>query len=508
MKHGRTTQWNLRTSVLSYLLPMALVSFVPGAFGTHAEKVDHKDELSDEAIADAIEDQFLFDHSVDPNKVDVSVTAGVAELTGEVSHLLARDRAATIAEMVKGVRSVSNRLTIRPSEWRDDAAIRDAVAAALARDPATDAYELDVSVHRGSVTLSGEVESWAERNLSETVAKSVHGVTSVRNAIDVDVESNRLDTEIRPEIEKRLEWDVLVNDGLIDVAVVDGRVELSGIVGSASEKRRARTNAWVAGVRAVDDSGLEVQWWAQNDALREHKYVSRTDHEIAQAVHAAAVYDPRVASFDIRSKVDQGWVTLRGTVDNLKAKNAAEDIARHTVGVVGVTNRLKVRTIETRADEAIETEIKTALLNNPTTDSYEILVSVDDGRAVLSGMVDGPYEEAVAESVASKVRGVTHVRNFLMTPSEMPIRDYPWSWPDVWLAPRPTDEQIHSRIQDEFFWSPFVDGDDVSVEVQDAVATLHGTVQNWHEYRAAAENALEGGAQTVVNRLTVAPSIQ
>ncbi len=53
------------------------------------------------------------------------------------------------------------------------------------------------------------------------------------------------------------------------------------------------------------------------------------------------------------------------------------------------------------------------------------------------------------------------------------------------------------------FWSPFVDGDKVTVSVDDGVATLSGTVEDWSEHGAAIENARDGGATRVVDRLRV-----
>ena len=478
---------------------MVFMTGLPSAIG------DPANDLPDQDIADAVENELHSDAIVNSNRIDVNVVEGVAELTGTVSNLLARERSTRIAEMVKGVRTVSNRLDVAPGIVRSDDQIREAVENALFSDPATDAYELDVAVIDGVATLSGTVDSWSEKALSEDVAKSVRGVRELRNEIDIELASNRADYEILPEVRERLKWDVLVNDGLIDVAVNDGRVELHGVVGSAAERRRARRDAWVAGVRSVDDS-LEVLWWSQKSDLRADKYVPRDDHDVAQAIHVASIYDPRLSSFNIRTEVEDGWVTLRGKVDNLKAKRAAEQLARHTVGVLGVTNRLKVRTEGTPADGAIADRVESALLANPTTDAYEIMVSVDDGRVRLSGMVDDPYQKSAAESVAAGVRGVSQVDNFLVTPVEYPIRELPWAWPDVWRAPPPPDEVVREQIQEEFFWSPFVDGEDIDVEVKDSVATLRGTVQSWYEYRAAEQNAIDGGARSVVNRLTLETS--
>jgi osmotically-inducible protein OsmY len=77
-----------------------------------------------------------------------------------------------------------------------------------------------------------------------------------------------------------------------------------------------------------------------------------------------------------------------------------------------------------------------------------------------------------------------------------------------WYQYRPrypvkSDRQIKENIQDELFWSPFVDADDVEVTVEDGRATLTGTVGSWSEYGAAQDNAYEGGAVTVDNNLVV-----
>jgi len=59
------------------------------------------------------------------------------------------------------------------------------------------------------------------------------------------------------------------------------------------------------------------------------------------------------------------------------------------------------------------------------------------------------------------------------------------------------------KKEDEFFWSPFVDGDDITVQMEDGVAELTGTVDTWSEREAAEENARQGGAVIVDNDLLV-----
>ena len=80
-------------------------------------------------------------------------------------------------------------------------------------------------------------------------------------------------------------------------------------------------------------------------------------------------------------------------------------------------------------------------------------------------------------------------------------------WYDAYEPDQPSagksDWEIEQNIEDEFFWSPFVDGDDITVQVEDGVAHLTGTVDTWSEYEAARENALEGGAVIVDNDLLI-----
>jgi osmotically-inducible protein OsmY len=464
---------------------------------------------SDTEVASAVEHQLLLDEAVDLNDIDITVKQGIVLLTGKVENLLARERATHLAETVRGVRAVSNRVAVKPMPMRLDADVRKDVIDRLLTDPATDSYEVSAKVKDGRVTLTGTVDSWAEKQLCGKVAMGVDGVVDLVNDIDFKPKADRPITEIAPEIRKRLHWSVLVDDGLINVAVKDGKVTLTGVVGSAAEKRLARSKAWVAGVTSVDASNLEVQPWANNPDVRKDKFVKKPDAEIRDAVEWAAMYDPRVLSFNIDPEVRFGWVTLRGTVDNLKAKQAAEDLARHTVGVLGVTNRLKVRTPKMRADTEIAFDVRRALFRDPYTESYEIDVAVKDGTVTLSGTVDSYFERAEAVDLASRVRGVKEVKNRMLVAGAVVYHDphlyFPWH-PAVLAVPVPApqdDDAISREIRSELFWNPFVDSTSINVDVEAGVATLTGTVDTWRDYHAATMDAYQGGAETVVNKLRV-----
>lgn len=473
-------------------------------------------QLTERSIADAVEDEFLFDQIVSFDEVDVSVAEGVVTLSGTVTNLQAKRRAERIAETIKGVRAVLNEVVVSPVEAVSGEALAENVKDALHRNQATDGYDIAVSAaDSGLVTLAGSVDSWAELDLAERVAASVKGVTGIENQIAVEYDTTRADPEIQEEVIQRLRWSTLVQSGMVDVDVTNAVVSLSGTVGSAAEKRMAETLAWVTGVKEVDLSNLEVAEWARNPDMRAGpKEVS--EGTIKQAVHDALVYDPRVISENVDVEVDGRTVILRGVVDNLSARRSAEETARNVTGVLIVENRLKTRLGNDGVidDSTLESAVEAALISDSLVDVSNIDVVVYGGEVRLYGHVDSYFRKARAEDAATEVAGVTSVDNNLtVTNSQQPYVYDPYidSWPDAaypWYDYQPfknrrNDDEIRDDIQAQLWWSPFVDADDVEVTVEDGTATLTGTVNSVMEYRAAVENAYEGGAVWVDNQLSI-----
>jgi osmotically-inducible protein OsmY len=299
-------------------------------------------EPVDREITDAIEYEFSEDPGVAADLIDVRTLDGIVTLTGRVDSLVARDRTERIAAAVKGVRGIVNRIRIL-GPLRTDNEIEEDVNKVLAWDPVTESWEIETEVYGRVVKLRGTVDSWQERKLAASVVKRVPGVKGIDNGITVDYKIKRPDDEIEEEIRGVLRWDVYVDDAPIQVTVDGGHVTLAGIAGSLAQKKRAQSRAWVAGVRSVDASGLQVRWSGPDRRLRAREHVSRPDAEIQDAVTDAFLYDPRVQSFAIDVEAEGGYVTLRGAVDNVKAKWAAADDAWGVVGVWGVDNKIEVR---------------------------------------------------------------------------------------------------------------------------------------------------------------------
>ncbi len=435
-----------------------------------------------------METELLLDAAVASHLIDVSVNEGVVTLSGLVDNLFMQERAVSLTQKVKGVRSVINQIEVRAAE-RPDNEIKQNIESALLFDPATDSYEINVRANNGIVTLTGTVSSWAEKQLAGNVVKGVRGVRRVINNISIDFAEERLDSEIKAEIEKRIESDPYLEAALVNTRVDNGQVTLTGTVGSAAERLIAYNKSWVNGVQAVDNAGLEVEPWAREVNLKATPFQARPDEAVRESVTDAFVYDPRVNSFNIETDVTNGLVTLTGEVDNLKAKKATAADARNTSGVWRVINRIKVRPDELPDDLALGQDVREALKWDPVVDRFDISVVVRNAKVYLGGEVDSYYEREHAADVVSRVNGVVDIENNLAVQPETVAAD---------------DPAIEQNIDRELFWSTLVDSGDVDAEVDNGTATLTGEVDTLQEMRAAVSNAFQGGARSVASRIDVA----
>ena len=70
-------------------------------------------------------------------------------------------------------------------QWISDALITAEVKTALAVEPGVKASEINVDTDRGTVTLHGEVDTPAERQLAVKVTEDIGGVKAIVNQIQV-----------------------------------------------------------------------------------------------------------------------------------------------------------------------------------------------------------------------------------------------------------------------------------------------------------------------------------
>ncbi len=76
-------------------------------------------------------------------------------------------------------------------EYIDDATLTTKVKAAFVKDPLVKAIDVNVDTFKGTVQLSGFVDTAEQRTRAEQVAAGVKGVSSVKNNITLKASANR-----------------------------------------------------------------------------------------------------------------------------------------------------------------------------------------------------------------------------------------------------------------------------------------------------------------------------
>ena len=119
----------------------------------------------------------------------------------------------------------------------------------------------------------------------------------------------------------------------IAVTVEEDAVTLRGTVGSFSQRRAAvRDSRKVDGVHYIYDDLL----------VRLLDAAGRSDAELRGMVLQAIAWDTEAPADLIDVKVQDGWVTLRGTVSWQFQSDAAYDDVASLFGVIGITNDIRV----------------------------------------------------------------------------------------------------------------------------------------------------------------------
>ncbi|HEY4955448.1 MAG TPA: BON domain-containing protein [Gemmatimonadaceae bacterium] len=210
------------------------------------------------------------------------------------------------------------------------------------------------------------------------------------------------DTQLQKDVMDELRWDPSVSEREIAVAVKDGVVTLGGHVQSFAQKRAAEhAVSRVAGVKAV----------AEDILVKLPTSLLRSDTEIAHAAINALKWDTEVPDELLKTKVENGWITLEGAVEFFYQKTAAERSVRFLNGVKGVTNLISVKpgVGTTKVSENIEAALK----RRAEMDAARITVDTRDGKVTLRGSVHSWLELKEAENAAWATPGVWSVEDRL-----------------------------------------------------------------------------------------------
>lgn len=204
---------------------------------------------------------------------DIGVTTvdGSVTLTGQVPSEDIKSLASEIARDTAGVKDLKNEIAVNPaaqpsseSAHIEDLEIRVAILEALTHSRELGGKNIDVKVDNREVTLSGAVESPAQRNGAEQIAQAVSSVAGVTNNLTVTNPQAATEppapsaspADANAELAKRVMFELYQTDAFNTLSMrakaEDGAVTLSGTVRSKAEQLLAeRVAQGVPGVKKV-----------------------------------------------------------------------------------------------------------------------------------------------------------------------------------------------------------------------------------------------------------------
>jgi osmotically-inducible protein OsmY len=138
----------------------------------------------DQEIAEAIINQFKWNYTVPHDKIKIRVEKGWVELKGEVEWEFQREAAKSSIQDLIGVKGISNKISLKEKQV-DASAIKRRIETALKNEAKQEAGKIAVDVIGGTVTLTGDVHSFAEMDDAKWAAWAAPGVSKVKNNLNV-----------------------------------------------------------------------------------------------------------------------------------------------------------------------------------------------------------------------------------------------------------------------------------------------------------------------------------
>ncbi len=251
---------------------------------------DNRSEVGEARMEGSVATAFALNRHLNPFRIQVQVQDRTAILTGTVENGVNRDLAEEVALSIEGIEEVDNQLTVDTDVDQSDAerisfanSFNDATTTATVKSKLlwnrhTQGLDIDVDTSNSVVTLTGEANSDAARELAQRLAENTAGVRDVRNNIVItdqpgtaaqaqqaagEAASEAAEVVSDAWITSKVKSSLLFNRNLdaMDISVMsrNGRVTLSGRVDSDARKQLAiETAGNIRGVESVDAQALRV----------------------------------------------------------------------------------------------------------------------------------------------------------------------------------------------------------------------------------------------------------
>ena len=201
---------------------------------------------TDAQIKRDVQDELIWEPSIDETKIGVSVEDGVVTLSGEVDSYAKKISAEKAAKRVKGVKAVAEDIIVNygMEEEKTDTEIAKAVVNALQWHASVPEDAVVPKVENGWVYLSGQVRWGYQKESAKNAVKDLSGVKGVINSITISQGVEPL--EVKKRIKEAFERSADLEARGIRVVTEGHTVTLEGTVHSLKEKEEAERTAFNA----------------------------------------------------------------------------------------------------------------------------------------------------------------------------------------------------------------------------------------------------------------------
>ncbi len=186
--------------------------------------------------------------------IGVAANDGVVTLTGHVASFAQKQAAEIAASQVKGVKAIAQEIEVRlPSDTaRTDEDIAAAAVSSLTWDVRVPLDAVKVEVENGWISLSGEVDTYFQKEAAGQVVHRLYGTVGVSNRITIKptVDAANISDDIMHALHRSWFFDPKT----ITVSAQGSKVFLKGTVESLHDRQVAAATAWAApGVTDVEN---------------------------------------------------------------------------------------------------------------------------------------------------------------------------------------------------------------------------------------------------------------
>ena len=370
------------------------------------------------------------------------------------------------------------------SEPVTDASITYWVRDALRNDPRIDMTDILVTTKYGIVNLAGSVTNLAAKQYADLEAKKIHGVASVENNLVLSP-MGIPDAAVEQQIRRRLVNSAVIESQGIQVKVEHGTAWLTGTVATWTEGQEAELLAEeTRGVREVkNEITVDVP-------------TKRNDQEIQADVIGALARNVYLTGFPITITVQNGTVTLKGSVGNSYETIKAQKIAGRIMGVQDIHNQLQVDDSQNRgareavpilSNDRVRGNVRQELAQDNRIDASDISIEGAYGHITLDGSVNSLYEKHLAEHDVRDVVGVGWVTNNLVVRS---------THHEDWAVAEDVEYALKTDVA--------LQHEDFSARTRNGIVILSGKTHAWwarlHAQRVASKIT---GVKRVLNKITL-----